>query len=341
MKYNEFLNVVKNDNIKSAYLFKGEEEYLMRQAIVLLKEKYIDSSFETLNYVNIDEKESDFETILNACETLPFMGEKKMVVINDIEKLIENDNDDLSKKLSKYIEGLDSFVLLLMIDKNNSLKKTTSIYKKAKKMGIVIDFDGLKGRDINNWVLNTVKEKNKGISGSNINYFLNKSTYSKYGTSKNLYDIENELLKVISYSEKDEISKENIDMVLIKTLDNNIFDLLKYISERNSDQAIVIFNEIHEMKEPIQRVVYMVIRHLRLLLMYKLYKEKGYSENDARSKMKISPYEFKNISRQSTGFTKERLVIALDEILTLDVKQKTSSLDDKLALEILIVKLCK
>ena len=341
MKYNEFLNVVKNDNIKSAYLFKGEEEYLMRQAIVLLKEKYINSSFETLNYVNIDEKESDFETILNACETLPFMGEKKMVVINDIEKLIESDNDDLSKKLSKYIEGLDSFVLLLMIDKNNSLKKTTSIYKKAKKMGIVIDFDGLKGRDINNWVLNTVKEKNKVISGSNINYFLNKSTYSKYGTSKNLYDIENELLKVISYSEKDEISKENIDMVLIKTLDNNIFDLLKYISERNSDQAIVIFNEIHEMKEPIQRVVYMVIRHLRLLLMYKLYKEKGYSENDARSKMKISPYEFKNISRQSTGFTKERLVIALDEILTLDVKQKTSSLDDKLALEILIVKLCK
>lgn len=341
MKYNEFLNIVKKDDLNSVYLFTGEEEYLMRDTTALLKEKYIDNSFETLNYVNIDENESNFETILNACETLPFMGEKKMVVINNIEKLIENDKDDLSKKLSKYIEGLDNFVLLLIIDKHNSLKKTTSIYKKAKKMGIVVDFDGLKGRDINNWVLNTVKGKNKSISGNNINYFLNKSSYSKYGSSKNLYDIENELLKVISYSEKDEISKENIDMVLIKTLDNNIFDLLKYISERNSDQAIVIFNEIHEMKEPLQRVVYMIIRHLRLLLMYKLYKEKGYSENDARSKMKISPYEFKNISRQSNGFRKARLIIALDEILNLDVKQKTSSLDDKLALEILIVKLCR
>lgn len=204
----------------------------------------------------------------------------------------------------------------------------------------VVEFDSLKGRDINQWMLNTVEEKNKSISSSNINYFLNKSSYSKYGSSKNLYDIENELLKVISYSDKDEISKENIDMVLIKTLDNNIFDLLKFISERNSDQALIVFNEIYSMKEPVQRVVYMIVRHLRLLLMHKLYKEKGYSENDARSKMKISPYEFKNIAGQSNGFTKERLERALDEILVLDVKQKTSSLDDKLALEILIVKLC-
>ncbi len=341
MKYSEFINKIKEDDIRSSYLFTGEEEYLMRQSLDTIKGKYINPSFETLNYINIDERDSDFDDIVNACETLPFMSEKKIVIVNDLEEMIENDDNDLSKKLSKYIEKLANNVLLIFIDKKNSLKKTTSIYKKSKKLDRVVEFESLKGRDINQWVEDIAKKKDKIISTSNINYFLNKSSYSKYGSNKNLYDIENEFLKVISYSANDEITRENIDMVLVKTIDNNVFDLLKSISGKDSDQALKIFNEIHSAKEPIQKVIYMVIRHLRLLLMYKLYREKGYSESETRGKMKISPYEFKNISNQSHGFTQERLKLALDDILDLDIKQKTSSLDDKLALEILIVKLCK
>ncbi len=341
MKYSELLDRIKKDHISSAYLFIGEEEYLMRETLEKLKSKYINPSFETLNYIKIDEKLSDFDTIFNACETLPFMGEKKIVIVNDIEKMIENDNDDLSKKLSKYIETLDSHVILILIDKRNKLKKTTSIYKKAKKLNLVVEFDNLKGRDINSWVEGLARENNKTISYSNINYFLNKSAYSRYGSIKNLYDIENEFLKVIAYSEGEDISKENIDMVLIKTVESNIFDLLEHISKRDSDKALQIFDEIHSAKEPVQKVLFMIIRHLRLLLIYKMYREKGYNENETRSKMKISPYEFKNISRQSHGFTEKRLIRALDEILSLDTKQKTSSIDDKLALEVLIVKLCK
>lgn len=341
MKYSELLGKIKEDEISPVYLFIGEEEYLMRDTLDRLKSKYINPSFESLNYINIDEKLSDFETIFNACETLPFMGEKKIVLVNDIEKMIENDSDDLSKKLSKYIETLDSHVILILIDKRNKLKKTTSIYKKAKKLGLVVEFDNLRGRDINSWVENLARKNDKTISYSNINYFLNKSAYSRYGSIKNLYDIENEFLKVIAYSEKQEISRENIDMVLIKTVESNIFDLLEHISKRDSDRALQIFGEIHSSKEPVQRVLFMIIRHLRLLLVYKLYRKKGYNESETRAKMKISPYEFKNISRQSNGFTEKRLKRALDEMLDLDKKQKTSSIDDKLALEVLIVKLCK
>lgn len=340
MNYSDFIKVIKEEKLESVYLFTGEEEYLMRKVVGILKEKYINPSFESLNYVTIDSKEADFSSILNACETLPFMGEKKIVIVNDIESIIENDSDDLSKKLSKYIEQLDSYLLLILIDKRNKLKKTTSIYKKVKKLNRVVEFSNLKGRDINLWVENTAKRKGKKIDSSNISYFLNKSTYSNYGSSKTLYDLENEFLKVVSYSQGAEITKEDIDMVLVKTLDNNIFDLLKNIADKNGDEALKTFHEIHISKEPVQKVLYMIIRHLRLLLMYKFYKQKGYTENETRSKMKISPYEFKNISYQSKGFTQKRLAIALNEILDLDVKQKTSSQDEKLALEILIVKLC-
>ena len=76
MNYKELINDIKNDKLLTVYLFTGSENYLMDKAIELLKDKYIDKSFETLNYVVLDGKEVYFDNVLNACETLPFMSRK-------------------------------------------------------------------------------------------------------------------------------------------------------------------------------------------------------------------------------------------------------------------------
>ncbi len=340
MNYSELMNIVNKMQLKTVYLFTGEEEYLMKKSIDMIKDKYIESSFETLNYIQIDEKNGDFEAILNASETLPFMSPKKLVVVKDIEKMIENENSDFDKKLSKYIEGLDSYLILIIIDKRNTLKKTTSLYKKIKNMDGIVEFSSLKGNSINSWIEDIAGEKNKKISSSTINYFLKQSTYLDYGSEKNLYDLENEFKKILSFSSKEEITREDIDMVLIRTLDTNIFNLLNSISEKNSDEALKIFNEMYSSNEPIQKILFMIIRHLRLFLMYKFYKKKGYNENDIRTKMKISPYEFKKIVSGSGHFNEDSLKILLEIILKIDEKQKTSFQDEKLALEILLIKIC-
>lgn len=340
MDYNKFINIVNKMDLKGVYLFTGEEEYLMNKSMDMIKVKYIESSFETLNYIQIDEKGGDFEAILNACETLPFMSPKKLVVIKDIEKIMENESDDFDKKLSKYIEEIDNYLILLIVDKRNTLKKTTSLYRKIKKMDGVVEFGNLRGKDINLWVKNIAKEKNKDISNSTISYFLKQSTYLEYGSQKNLHDLENEFQKILSFSLGKDIMMEDIDMVLVKTLDTNIFNLLNYISEKKVEESLKVFHEMYRSNEPVQKIMFMIIRQFRLYLMYKIYKKKGYSENNIGSKMKISPYEFKNISRGSGLFNEDNLKNILEIILKLDEKQKTSFQDEKLALEILVIKIC-
>ncbi len=339
MNHKEFFQKIKTNKLKSVYLLTGFEEYLMVEAVEKTRDKYIDDNFDTLNYVNISGKDRGFEDILNACETLPFMAEKKLVVVKDIVEMLESAHDDIDDKLSSYVSEVDDYAILILIDKSNKIKKSTKLYKAVKKINGIVDFNKLRGRDLNLWIENKLRENEKKISRANLSYFVQKSTYSEYGSMKSLYDLENELLKLGNYTSKEAVSKDDIDLVLTKTMDTNIFNLLSSITNKDSDGALKIFNEMYISNEPIQRIFFMITRQLRLLLGYKLYRQKGYTEQEIGDKLQIKAYERSKISNQARDYTIDQLEKSLDYVLGIDIKQKTSSYDEKLGLEILIVNL--
>lgn len=339
MNYKEFIKRIKTEDLKSVYLFIGDEEYLMLDAIERLKKEYIEDSLEALNYVTIASKEKGFDNILNACETLPFMASKKIVIVKDIVELLDQDENNPDEKLGSYVGGLDDYVILILVDKFNKIRKSTKTYKAIKKLDGVVQCDKLKGRDLNLWVEGKLRENNKEISNANLSYFLQKSAYMEYGSIKTLYNLENEILKLANYSTDEFVSKDDIDLVLTKTLDTNIFNLLNSINKKDSDSALKIFNEMYISNEPIQRIFFMITRQLRLLLGYKLYREKGYTEREIGDKLQIKSYECSKIANQSRGYTISQLENSLEHVLSIDVRQKTSSYDEKLGLEMLIINL--
>ncbi|HEY8362664.1 MAG TPA: DNA polymerase III subunit delta [Tissierellaceae bacterium] len=339
MNYKELISSINNDKLLTVYLFTGIERYLMDKTLELLKEKYIDKSFETLNYIVLDGKEVEFKDILDACETLPFMSQKKIVVIKDINEVMGNKGVDFDKKLSDYITKLDDYLIFIIIDKSNNMGQSTNIYKTVKKLGGIVEFEKLKGRDLSLWVEKKFKEFKKAISYDNIIYFLQSSSYNAYNSPKTLYDLENEILKIVNFTDNKEITREDIDLVLSRTLDTNIFNLLSYINKKDTDAALRTFNELYISNEPVQLILSMVARQIRLMLSYKLFKERGDTEGSIQKKMQIKDYEFKRISQEASNFSKEYLIQALELILKFDIKQKTSSHDEKLAFEMLIVQL--
>src|SRR5690606_21757846 len=103
----------------------------------------------------------------------------------------------------------------------------------------------------------------------------------------------------------------------------NIFNLLTYINRKDTESALKTFNEMYISNEPVQRILAMIIRQVRLMLSYKLYRERGDTEGSIQKKLQIKDYEFKRISKESSSFSTESLLQALDHILKLDIKQKT------------------
>lgn len=340
MIYNELMDNIEKDNVCSSYLFVGDEEYMMNIAVQSLKDKYIEDSLEALNYSKLEGKDTLLDDLINACETLPFMSSKKIVVLKDVAAFLENSNGDFDKRFYKYMDDLGDYLVLILLDNTSSIKKNSKLYKYFNKNQQAVEFGKLLSNDLVSWANSILSKNNKKMPTADINYFIERSSYKSRNISVNLYDIENELLKVINFSTNEKITKEDIDKVLIKSIDTNIFELLNAINRFDPEGAINIFNDMYLSNEPIPRIFYMITRQIRLLLAYKLYRSKGYDERQIQEKIGIKDYEFKKIRTQSSSFKTEELEKIMEYLLQMDLKLKTVSNQDKLEMEMLLVKLC-
>lgn len=335
LEYIEFIKALGNSSLKGAYLFVGLEDYLKFDTIDRIKSKYIDPSFESLNYMEIKGKDKFFKDIENSCETLPFMSDKKLVVVEDINEMISTDSG-LSKALSDYIGKIGDQSILILVDKKSKLLKTTSIYKTMKKSSRIVEFNRLRSKDLDNWVKERFSYYGASISPRNLQYFLSQSGYGGYDSNKNLYELENEIKKLANYK-KGDLSQDDIDQILVANLDTNIFNLLNSINNGDTSSALRIFKDMKESEEPIPRILFMIIRQLRLIFAYKVYKSQGYPQGEIQRKLKIKTYELKKISAYERSYSMETLKYFLNYLLEMDIKQKTSYQDPALEMEILIV----
>lgn len=339
MNYKEFFSKLKKGNIENYYLFLGEEEYMMKLALEELKSKYIGADFETLNYAEIDGKNADLDTLINASETLPFMSDKKIVVLKDLTNFLEELDERSKEELYKHIEDLGDFLVLIFLDSKNKLRKNTKFYRRMKKEDRQVEFIKLLGQDMNRWVQTIAKRKGKTISPGNIKYFIEETSYNSRNLDMNLYDLENEFFKIADNTKDVEIRKENIDDVLIKTIDTNIFEFLDAFSSKSVERSLFLLNQMYLSGEPIQRIFFMMIRQIRLILGFLIYKNKGYDNKSIQEKLQIKAYEFGKIRAKAGVFKEEELENIMIKLLEIDTSMKTTIVDDKLVIEAFLVEM--
>lgn len=74
-------NKLSKGEIDKFYVFCGSDEQSIRSNIDKIITKVVNKEFLELNYAQLDGMVVDMESIINACETLPLMSEKRVVVI--------------------------------------------------------------------------------------------------------------------------------------------------------------------------------------------------------------------------------------------------------------------
>lgn len=355
MGYREILKDIKQNELKTVYLLYGPEMYLKDIILSKIKEKYLDISFETLNYSYLDGKNVSHDDIVNACETLPFMSEKKLVVVEELpifksSSKKESSDDDKEEEssqdgdiLSDYVNSISDTTCLIFIWNGNKVDNRKKIVKNIKKVGRVIELERLKREELDRWTANQFKIHKKNISRNEISYFLSTTSYSDKNTDKTLYDLENEIKKIINYiGDREEVTKEDIDSTKPKNLENDIFKLVDYISKKNTTGTIELFNEMLLSGEATQKIMYMIIRQMRLLLASKLLREKGYDVKTIGQKINVyHNFIIQKLISQGVGFTERELIEGLEKCRDTDRDIKTGKIDGKLGMEILIVELSK
>lgn len=338
MNYKAILEDIKKNSLKSVYLFYGTEKYLIDWVIKQIKDKYIDETFETLNYIFLNGKEIKTDNVINACETLPFMSDKKVVIVDNPLYFSSSDENKNEEELLNYLKNKNLNTILIFILDNEKIDNRKKIIKTIKDNGEIIEFNKLSFDELVKWIKKKFTEYKKKITNNEINYIIQLSAYLEKNNNKTLYDLENEIVKIVNFlGNNSNISKEDIEKVMIKSIENNIFKLVDGIGQKKPELSIKILNEMLLENEPIQVIMHMVIRQFRLLYKAKLLDEIGYSQIEIAKKIKVQPYIAKKILNQCRNFSRDELDLILKKCLEIDKDIKKGKIDSKIALETLIV----
>lgn len=337
-------NITLEDNInknkfENNYIMFGFNENLMKESIKDIKKKNLDENFADLSFVQFDGYTTDAETIINACETFPFMGEKKIVVVYRSIFLEDNSKqqgvnaETTYKALSAYIPKIPDHTILIMYyvftDKREKIsRRVLSLKNKAN----LVEFKILKGEILTKKVKNIFTRKNAEIGGVELNLFCSL-------VDNNMDIIECEVEKLISYTMGRKINKEDILDLAQPKSDNDIFNLVDFISQKNTKKALDILNELLFRGEKFPYIITMIIRQFKILLNIKALMSSNVKNQDIHKELRLNPYIAEKMISQSKKYSTEQLIKSLDLCIKCEKTLKSTSVDVKIQLETLLIKI--
>lgn len=338
MEYKDIIKDIKLKNYKNIYLFYGKEFFLIDNVLKIVKEnvEMIDFNLDII-------EETTLENLTCSIETMPFIEEKKIVIVKNFE-LFKTKRNNFSKEdenyLINYIKNTSEFTVLIFlfygdIDKNNKL------LKELKNNAAVFKCDKPSDTDLFRWVKKRFNSNEVNIDVPQITYFIESSGYREKNTTKTLEDLSNEINKICSsVGKNNKVTNNDIDNLSQRKIENDIFKLVDLIGNKKGDKVLKILNDMLDEGEEILKILSMIYRQFILIIKVKNLNEKKLSYKDIAKSCNIKEFMVSKIIRQEKNFTYDMIIKILNDISNIDYKIKTSSLNSKLLIETFISKYC-
>ncbi|MDO5719070.1 MAG: hypothetical protein Q4P34_08805, partial [Tissierellia bacterium] len=219
---------------------------------------------------------------------------------------------------------LDDNIILVIISESGKLYKG-SFYKAISESSIIIEMKTLNHRELSGFISKIFNSENVKCDRAIIDYIIDRSGYLNKELNKNLYNIENEVKKLISsLGRAKKIKREDVDHLLITDREKNIFKLTDSICTGDLKTAIDSFMSLNEGKEDNYLAFYMIIRLIRNLLNIKILKHLGKDNMSIIKTTKLSKFEFGKLSNFERHFSLEDLKRMHTELYKTEVKLKSS-----------------
>lgn len=287
------------------YTFIGEKDYIEKEI------NKISKSFNIENIVRYNLEETSINKVIEDLNTVSLFG-NKLIIVNSIDK-IENP-DPLIKYLNN--EGANTLILLSFkeLDKR---KKITKVLQEKTQYKEFLSYN----------IESVIKEdlKDFKMSPMAINLLI---SYC----GNNLSRIENELekLKLYKLNEK-EITTEDIENLVKKSLDSTIFNLIDKINEKDKVKIFKIYNELLEEGETEEKIMYTIANHYRLLFQIS-EKIKSLSDDEIIKEYRMHPYRLTKLKEQLNLIVQDDILKILKNLSDIDINVKKGKIDIKTAM---------
>ncbi|MBQ9901211.1 MAG: DNA polymerase III subunit delta [Clostridia bacterium] len=322
------------------YLICGDDGFLRRSALEMLKEKYKPDVLPEFNYTEFDGSECTVDEIAAAAETLPMMAERRLVVVKDMDAAAIS--ADQYRKLESFLGSIGNNDGCVLIFFNVSVKASAKSGDKQgamraliKKNGTVINCKTPSPAEITGILLSEAAKNGTQLSRSDAAYMVERC-------GSDITNLLSELAKLHSLC-GGKITRAAIDANTTQSVDVKAYMLASNVISGRRGDAYRIMEELFEEKtEPVAVLAIMSGAFIDLYRA-KLASEQRKNADDMpalfgeeyKGKEKRLSFSFRDCRRYSPTLLRRWCGMLCDT----DAALKSSRVDGKILMEKLLAEM--
>ena len=315
---------ISSGQFQNIYLLYGEEGYLKLQYKNKLLKALVNEG-DNMNFTKYEDNGINVGQVIDQAETMPFFAEHRVILI---------ENSGFGKKmpedLGNYLSNIPDFTIFIFVEP--SADKRGKLYKAAKAAGREIEMNMPNESVLAKWVGGQLNAAGKKMKRDAWSQFLNM-------THDSMDNMATELDKLVSYvGDRNQITLEDVNAICIARVETKIFDMLNAISAKDLKKTLDLYQDMLSAKEPPMRILTMIVRQFRQMKVIKELSAYGNNAGTIASKVGMPDFAVRRTMQLANNFSAKEITNLLNDAADFEEQFKTGRLDEKLAVELIIMK---
>jgi len=323
------------------YILHGDDEYAIQQQIKRVEQSLGDPASSQMNIDRFDGNVWDYNAVLSATLSLPFLSERRLVILTDPLKGVRTKKQ---REELKHILDITPSTTMLLLQFHHPLLSWQERKKKKKHWleewvndagdkAYIREYSQPRGNAMVSWILKTGKEMGGEITHEGAGSLARL-------TDENPRTAVKELEKLLSYvNYQRPIDDADVESLVANEEQGNIFELVDAIGSRNGKSAMHLLQQLLETEDPFL-LFGMIVRQFRLLYLVKELLQQGSIREDSVARSIHERYfVVKRLIPQANNFSLAQLKSILRQLLEIDTSVKSSQTDWVVALETFVAAL--
>jgi DNA polymerase-3 subunit delta len=319
------------------YLFSGEEEFNIENAVQNLRKQFLDPNWASLNHKVLIEP--DLPDLIEALQTIPMVFGDILIEVKSSNLFIRGSkkvlsSDKLMTKLFEALEDLNSNIHVLFVcqiprDSGKKVDSAAKLTKLIEKIGKIETFNSFKlyqEKELVSWITQRAGTKEIKISSDAAMVLLQ-------NTGSELRKLDSELEKLkLSVSPKNMINKN--DVLALCSTHENIFLLADCWLKKDRAKAIIELHKLFEKDHPL-KIIATLQSVLRRWLKIKIESKTKNSFEISRI-INLHKFVIEQDIKKLKGTSLEELIELKNKLTQAENKIKSGKLSAEMSLELAI-----
>ncbi len=317
----------------SVFLFYGSDNYIIKAKTNQLVQKH---QIDDFNITSYDMEEVDIEDAINDAATIPFMCDKKAVIIKNAyflsnQKKMKKEINHNIEAFNRYLENPVEDTLLIIHAPYDKLDERKAITKFLKSHSTVEVCTPLKNQDLRSWVKRQLGKNDISIDPEAVNEILKR-------VENNTEVLVSETQKLVMFAEGTrKIDIDTVKKVVTKNVEDNVYEIANMLLENNRSKALEAYNDLVMHSEDPLRILGILVNKYREILHTKLLIKSGKDKSEIAKYFNANSGRAFYIMKNARGVSTDLVQKHLRTLEDIDYKIKTGQIDKKIGLELFIL----